>query len=100
MFRKGSCTYESESIATGRKAITCREKPRDMALIHHPLHGGGKGGAGKPPTPVKPNAKPRTGKDFGGEGTNKTIPVPKPDNAAPEELGVTPHVEKSPYTRG
>ena len=43
---------------------------------------------------------PSTGKDFGKEGTNKTQAVPKPDNAAPEELGITRHIEKSPYTRG
>ena len=49
-----------------------------------------------------PDAKPRRGNDFGAEGTNKTIPVPKPDGAQSEELGNsdTPHVEKSPYTRG
>jgi hypothetical protein len=49
----------------------------------------------------KPEAKPRRGDDFGQEGTNKTIPVPKPDGAESEELGNnTPHIEKSPYTRG
>jgi hypothetical protein len=49
----------------------------------------------------RPAATPaRTGKDFGREGTNKTIPVPKPDGAPSEELGHTPHIEKSPYTRG
>jgi len=44
--------------------------------------------------------KPRTGDDFGQEGTNKTIPVPKPDGAESEELGNSsvPHIEKSPYT--
>jgi len=44
--------------------------------------------------------KPRTGDDFGQEGTNKTIPVPKPDGAPSEELGnsTVPHIEKSPYT--
>ena len=50
--------------------------------------------------PAKPDAAPRTGKDFGQEGTNKTIPVPKPDGAPSEELGHTPHIEKTPYTRG
>lgn len=44
--------------------------------------------------------KPKKGKDFGAEGTNKTQPAPQPDNAAPEELGITPYIEKSPYTRG
>jgi len=56
----------------------------------------GKGGKGKP----EPGAKPRRGNDFGAEGTNKTIAVPKADGAEPEELGNTPHIEKSPYTRG
>ena len=50
----------------------------------------------------KPAAGP--GKDsageFGREGTNKTIPVPKADNAPSEELGNTRHVGKTPYTRG
>ena len=49
--------------------------------------------------PAKPQ-KPKKGEDFGAEGTNKTQPAPKPDNAAPEELGIKPHIEKSPYTRG
>jgi hypothetical protein len=38
--------------------------------------------------------------EFGREGTNKTIPEPKADNAPSEELGNTPHIEKTPYTRG
>lgn len=38
--------------------------------------------------------------EYGKEGTNKTIAQPKPDNAPSEELGNTPHVGKSPYTRG
>jgi len=38
--------------------------------------------------------------EFGREGTNKTIPEPKADNAPSEELGNTPHVGKTPYTRG
>lgn len=38
--------------------------------------------------------------EFGREGTNKTIAQPKPDGAPSEELGHTPHIEKSPYTRG
>jgi len=49
-----------------------------------PTTGPGKGSAG----------------EFGREGTNKTIPEPKPDNAPSEELGNTPHIEKTPYTRG
>ncbi|MDB5931632.1 MAG: hypothetical protein JWR60_3339 [Polaromonas sp.] len=48
-----------------------------------------------------PDKKPRKGKDFGAEGTNKTIATPKPDGAASEELGNsnTPHIEKTPYIR-
>jgi hypothetical protein len=38
--------------------------------------------------------------EYGREGTNKTIAQPKADNAPSEELGNTPHVGKSPYTRG
>lgn len=59
-----------------------------------------KGGADHPQPPAKRPAKPRMGKDFGEEGTNKTQATPKPDGAQPEALGVTPHIEKSPYTRG
>lgn len=51
-----------------------------------------------------PGAKPgKTLGEFGDEGTNQTIPQPKPDGAPSEELGnaVQPkHVEKTPYTRG
>jgi hypothetical protein len=58
--------------------------------------------------PVKPtksgalptDAKRRTGGEFGREGTNKTVAAPKPDNAPPDELGLGPHVDKTPYTRG
>ena len=48
-----------------------------------------------------PEKKPRKGNDFGAEGTNKTIPTPKPDGAASEELGNSnlPHIEKTPYIR-
>ncbi len=56
--------------------------------------------AREPQPPAKPPAKPKTGKDFGEEGTNKTQPMPTPNGAAPEELGVTPYIEKSPYIRG
>lgn len=38
--------------------------------------------------------------EFGKEGTNKTQSQPKDDNTSSEELGNTPHIEKSPYTRG
>lgn len=52
-----------------------------------------KGGAKKPK---------RMGKDFGFEGTNKTVPVPEPDAQPAEELEGTKSkfVAKSPYTRG
>ena len=43
---------------------------------------------------------PASADDYGKEGTNKTIAQPKPDNAPSEELGNTPHVGKTPYTRG
>ena len=42
----------------------------------------------------------KRGDDFGLEGTNKTVATPKPDNAPAEELGLQPHIENSPYTRG
>ena len=59
--------------------------------------------AAEPHPPVVQPGKaghPRTGKDFGKEGTNKTQTLPRPDNAAPEDLGLALHIEKSPYTRG
>jgi hypothetical protein len=37
---------------------------------------------------------------YGEEGTNKTLPQPKPDNKPSEQLGHAPHIPKSPYTRG
>ena len=37
---------------------------------------------------------------YGEEGTNKTLPEPKPDNAPSDEPGHTRHIPKSPYTRG
>lgn len=43
---------------------------------------------------------PRKGEDFGVEGSNKTIPVPKPEGGPPEELGIASYIKKSPYTRG
>ena len=64
----------------------------------------GKDRTGEPQPPANPPAKhpakPITGKDFGQEGTNKIQAAPKPDGAPPEQLGVTPYIEKSPYTRG
>ena len=61
-----------------------------------------------PPDAVKPDrsatlpadAARTTGEEFGIEGTNKTVALPKADNAPPDELGLAPHVEKTPYTRG
>jgi hypothetical protein len=41
----------------------------------------------------------KAAEEFGKEGTNKTLPEPKKDNASSEELGHTRHIEKSPYTR-
>jgi hypothetical protein len=50
---------------------------------------------------VIPARKPgKAAEEFGKEGTNKTLPQPKDDNASSEELGHTRHFEKSPYTRG
>jgi hypothetical protein len=50
---------------------------------------------------VIPARKPdKTSEEFGRDGTNKTLPQPKDDNASSEELGHTRHFEKSPYTRG
>jgi len=51
-------------------------------------------------TTLPADAARKIGEEFGLEGTNKTVAVPKPDNAARDELGLGPHVEKSPYTRG
>ncbi len=80
--------------------MTRLQQEKGMTSSSHPLHSSEKGSTGRPQPPAKPHGKPRTCKDFGEEGTNKTIPVPRPDGAVPEELGITPHVEKSPYTRG
>lgn len=60
------------------------------------------------PDPVKPeksstlppDAVRKTGDEFGIEGTNKTVARPKPDNAPSDELGLGPHIEKTPYRRG
>ena len=46
------------------------------------------------------DAARKTGDEFGLAGTNKTVATPKSDSAPPDELGLGPHVEKSPYTRG
>jgi hypothetical protein len=65
----------------------------------------GKRQSSDPVKPEKSTALPsdaarKTGDEFGMEGTNKTVATPKPDNAPPDELGLGPHVEKTPYTRG
>lgn len=54
-------------------------------------------GAAKSP-PGRPGKN--TSDEFGREGTNKTIAEPKADGAPSEELGHTPHIGKTPYTRG
>jgi hypothetical protein len=61
-----------------------------------------KSGAPQPEkSTVLPARAPRKrGDEFGAEGTNKTIATPKSDNVSADELGLGPHVEKTPYTRG
>lgn len=66
------------------KSSSTEPAKRHDAGVKTPTAGPGKGSAG----------------EFGREGTNKTIPEPKADNAPSEELGNTPHVGKTPYTRG
>ena len=46
------------------------------------------------------DAARKTGDEFGLDGPNKTVAIPKSDSAPLDELGLVPHVEKSPYTRG
>ena len=58
-----------------------------------------KGDGGRKNEPAAQPGAP-SADEYGKEGTNKTIAQPKPDNAPSEELGNTPHVGKSPYTRG
>ena len=76
------------------------------------------GGSGSDPArqsnePARPDAASKTlgeadkakpGDDasrYGEEGTNKTMPKPKPGNAPSDEPGGNvPHIPKSPYTRG
>jgi hypothetical protein len=48
---------------------------------------------------ARTNRPPQPADEYGKEGTNKTIAQPKADNEPSEELGNTPHVGKSPYTR-
>ena len=67
--------------------------------------GSSNGGSNENVSPaVKPEAADsKTMGEYGKEGTNKTLPEPKPDGAPSEELGnaVAPkHSESSPYTRG
>jgi hypothetical protein len=50
--------------------------------------------------PSRPPARPDA-TEYGEEGTNKTVPHPKPDNGPSEDLGGRqPHIPNSPYTRG
>ena len=58
-------------------------------------------GAQKPSTKAGSRPK-RKGKDFGLEGTNKTIPTPHPHAQPADELQGTKSkfIPKSPYTRG
>lgn len=52
--------------------------------------------------PGSGSGRKRRGKDFGLEGTNKTVPVPQPDAQPADELQGTKSkfIPKSPYTRG
>ena len=54
------------------------------------------------PRPAPGSGRKRSGKDFGLEGTNKTVPVPQPDAQPADELQGTKSkfIPKSPYTRG
>jgi hypothetical protein len=54
------------------------------------------------PEPAAGSSAKRQGKDFGLEGTNKTVPVPQDDAAPADELQGTKSkfIPKSPYTRG
>ena len=52
------------------------------------------------PAVIPQRKSDKTSEEFGKEGTNKTLSQPKDDNVSSEELGNTPHIEKSPYTRG
>ena len=58
-------------------------------------------GAQKPSSKVDSRPK-RKGKDFGLEGTNKTVSAPQPDTQPADELQGTKSkfIPKSPYTRG
>ena len=51
-------------------------------------------------TALPADAARKTGDEFGLDGPNKTVAIPKSDSAPLDELGLVPHVEKSPYTRG
>jgi hypothetical protein len=68
----------------------------------HPVDPGSDANNRKKKPAETPAARPdpASADKYGKEGTNKTIAQPKPDNAPSEELGNTPHVEKTPYTRG
>ena len=78
-----------------------KDAAKDTGKTGHSSHYSHQPEQGLPHPPEAPHGKPRSGKDFGEEGTNKTVATPKPDGAESEELDSnTPHIEKSPYTRG
>lgn len=56
-------------------------------------------GESKTPSPT-PAGEGDDATRYGEEGTNKTLPEPKPDDAPSDEPGHTRHIPKSPYTRG
>jgi hypothetical protein len=68
-----------------------------MSTKSSPRPGNPRAGARK--TPAGPPGK-KASDEFGKEGTNKTLPEPKADGEPSEELGNTPHIGKTPYTRG
>jgi hypothetical protein len=72
-------------------------KEREMNTRSSPEAGNRRAGGMK--TPAGPPGK-KASDEFGKEGTNKTLPEPKADGESSEELGNTPHIGKTPYTRG
>ena len=99
MEQPGSSKQESYmSKKSGKDADKDEGKTASSShYSHEPDH------SGLPHPPERPHGKPRSGKDFGEEGTNKTVATPKPNGAESEELDnnmSTIHIEKSPYTRG
>jgi hypothetical protein len=77
--------------------VMLEAKERDMSSKSNPdLANRRAGGAKIPAGPPRHKASD----EFGKEGTNKTLPQPKADGEPSEELGNTPHIGKTPYTRG